>query len=496
MRVSKTDQVVDPGSIARGTKKQALGGPDQGFNDLLAQLVEMDEWFPGLANPLDEEGLAQGEKDQDQPTLTDDQPDTMIVQGMMVGDGRAKDFSTVLGMKATTGQEDYIGDYIDKPKVGGVDLLGGPGKPMGDFDPIANTLIQNKMTSSDHLSASDQEASILLETPLGRPVQAVDQQESTGAMEGKLAGQEPAGQEPAGHKRTLETVMDGRPGQAKAWHGIPGNNQPKGIDESVEPLVPDLSTGLQTGDRQESSASPPGHTGLGDQVGQGARAENLGQPMAEDFGQPMAENLGQPMAEDFGQPMAEDLGQAMADDSLRQATDGEETSLQTHFMQESYEVTGTDSPQAQATAIDNLAEIGSMMAEKISSLKTGDSLELKVSLEPERLGKLEIRVRSSGGNLLGEIFVDSIAAREAMENGIRDLKDRLMEQNIQLEQISISLKQDSSGGKQMGQGLPGNKEWADNTRFAPGKQDIKVPNGSLIGSQYVRGMGNSLNLLI
>ena len=106
---------------------------------------------------------------------------------------------------------------------------------------------------------------------------------------------------------------------------------------------------------------------------------------------------------------------------------------------------------AKPVSIENLQDIAAQMAEKITMNRDGDHSSVKVQLRPKELGEIEIMVSMKGGRLSGEILVENITAREALESQLPSLKDRLKEQNVMLHDVNISLQQNDAGQGREGQ---------------------------------------------
>ncbi|HHY81552.1 MAG TPA: flagellar hook-length control protein FliK [Clostridiales bacterium] len=93
--------------------------------------------------------------------------------------------------------------------------------------------------------------------------------------------------------------------------------------------------------------------------------------------------------------------------------------------------------------IQNLQDIEMQLAERFAILKEGEHTVLNMKLKPELLGEMEVRLRMKNGVITGEILVETLSVREAMESQLQNLKDRLRNQNIILNEVNISLYQNS-----------------------------------------------------
>lgn len=311
---------------------------------------------------------------------------------------------------------------------------------------------------------------------------------------------------------------------------LPTAVQGKGLDlDLLEGMVEDLADGI---DETTKELAGPRLTPLLEET---AKGQEPGMDLAKETkdltqgqegqlevsvkdGQgPILEALGEKarpepkINEDYAQSSQQD--QSLGDRNIDQArpaikgknlgldNEKEDSSLQATYRQPTLVDQGLrmDSQvglRTQLTGVNNIPEIAAMIKESYSSLRNGDSFELIVSLEPEILGKLEISLKRIGDRLSGEILVDNQFAREAMEAGLKGLKGQLLDQDIQLDQLNVSLKQDGGPGQQLDQGPSDSKPFGPNIRFSNVKQDLQGMSPSQLDFSYQGPRGGSLNLLV
>ncbi|WP_318507789.1 flagellar hook-length control protein FliK [Bacillus sp. T3] len=73
---------------------------------------------------------------------------------------------------------------------------------------------------------------------------------------------------------------------------------------------------------------------------------------------------------------------------------------------------------------------------KVSHGISGSS-EAKFLLNPEHLGRLEIKITSQQGHIAAQIFTDTAAAKETLEGQISVLKQALQQQGLQVQKVEI-----------------------------------------------------------
>ena len=70
--------------------------------------------------------------------------------------------------------------------------------------------------------------------------------------------------------------------------------------------------------------------------------------------------------------------------------------------------------------------------------------EMKISLRPEGMGNVNLKVNVTGGNVNVEMITASDETRKALEKGLGDLKDNLSLQKLNVDQIKVESMQDTA----------------------------------------------------
>ena len=71
----------------------------------------------------------------------------------------------------------------------------------------------------------------------------------------------------------------------------------------------------------------------------------------------------------------------------------------------------------------------------------GNKTTFDIKLEPESLGKLSVRINSENGVFNASFFVDSQKAKQAIENDIHILRQSLLEQGVNVQEINVQVGQ-------------------------------------------------------
>ncbi len=102
-------------------------------------------------------------------------------------------------------------------------------------------------------------------------------------------------------------------------------------------------------------------------------------------------------------------------------------------------------PAKQETPVARLTNLTDDLTQVISSSAkltgTGETAQLKVSIFPEHLGHLEIRLSTVDGKMAAQILTSTPMAKEALELQVYQLRSSLVQQGIQVDRIEITTQQ-------------------------------------------------------
>ncbi|MGO1057796.1 flagellar hook-length control protein FliK [Planococcus sp. FY231025] len=98
----------------------------------------------------------------------------------------------------------------------------------------------------------------------------------------------------------------------------------------------------------------------------------------------------------------------------------------------------TEAP-APTVRMTNLADdLSGIMKNTIKLTGSGENAQIKVSIFPEHLGHLEIRLSTVDGKMAAQIFTSNMAAKEALDLQVYQLRNSLVQQGITVDRIEIS----------------------------------------------------------
>lgn len=92
------------------------------------------------------------------------------------------------------------------------------------------------------------------------------------------------------------------------------------------------------------------------------------------------------------------------------------------------------------TKEENLARVQDTMVKLFETSKEGETSRMKISLQPESLGKVDIGLKMENGRLTATILVENKEVRELFTNKLGDLNQSLLKQNILLDKIQVEVK--------------------------------------------------------
>lgn len=123
-------------------------------------------------------------------------------------------------------------------------------------------------------------------------------------------------------------------------------------------------------------------------------------------------------------------------DSIHQET----PALQVDAAKASQTSTRTEAPMPPPPVrMTNLAEdLSGIMKSSLRIAGTGENAQIKVSIFPEHLGHLEIRLSTVDGKVAAQIFTSNLVAKEALDLQVHQLRNSMVQQGITVDRIEIN----------------------------------------------------------
>lgn len=114
------------------------------------------------------------------------------------------------------------------------------------------------------------------------------------------------------------------------------------------------------------------------------------------------------------------------------------------------ELPATSPPIVQLASLAD--DLGAILGSSVKLGGPGETTQLKVSIFPEHLGQLEIRLSTVDGKVAAQIFTSNPMAKEAIELQVYQLRNSLIQQGIQVDRIEIAAQQQSGQSLSQQQG--------------------------------------------
>lgn len=160
--------------------------------------------------------------------------------------------------------------------------------------------------------------------------------------------------------------------------------------------------------------------------------------------------------------------------------------------------TRTEAPAA-AVRMTNLAEdLSGLLRGSMRLSGTGENAQIKVSIFPEHLGHLDIRLTTVDGKVAAQIFTSSLIAKEAIEMQLNQLRNTMLQQGVNLDRIEITQQSaeqsfgqqtanpEQRSNQQQKQGTPGNRNGYQRIEeeVAAAISRSQAPDGSMMKVDY------------
>jgi len=93
---------------------------------------------------------------------------------------------------------------------------------------------------------------------------------------------------------------------------------------------------------------------------------------------------------------------------------------------------------APVVRMNNLTEeLGEVFKNSLRMSTSGESTQIKVNITPDHLGHLDIRLTETNGRIAAQIFTSSMAAKDAMDLHLSQLRSMLVQQGLTIEKLEV-----------------------------------------------------------
>jgi flagellar hook-length control protein FliK len=100
-------------------------------------------------------------------------------------------------------------------------------------------------------------------------------------------------------------------------------------------------------------------------------------------------------------------------------------------------------PTATVRMSNLIEEVGEVLRSTFRLNGTGEGTQIKVSIFPQHLGHLDIRITELNGKIAAQIFTSSLVAKEALDLQVNQLRNSLLQQGVTIDKIEITQQHSS-----------------------------------------------------
>ncbi|MCM3272105.1 flagellar hook-length control protein FliK [Paenibacillus elgii] len=173
-------------------------------------------------------------------------------------------------------------------------------------------------------------------------------------------------------------------------------------------------------------------------------------------------------------PLFEPLNAGMAD-----GTEGQPMPLQEYIKQQGNHAQ-IKAPVVQMQAATFSEDMTQFVVRSIFMGTSADGMtEAKISLYPQHLGHVEVKLTMHNGQLIAQFVADSLAGKEMLESQLSQLRTTLQSQGIQVEKLEVSQSQNYQSGmfqegrQQQQSGQSSKQQKAASGRIAAMEDELK-----------------------
>lgn len=124
-------------------------------------------------------------------------------------------------------------------------------------------------------------------------------------------------------------------------------------------------------------------------------------------------------------------------------------------------------------------EIISQITEQLKVEVKADTTELRLTLKPESLGEVSMRILTQNGVVTAQFFAENQRVKEIIESQLNDLKNSLQEKGIEVAEMAAFVGQDPSNRNSAGQADGGFDD------LALGRTGTRLPRFRLPGTEEI-----------
>lgn len=139
------------------------------------------------------------------------------------------------------------------------------------------------------------------------------------------------------------------------------------------------------------------------------------------------------------------------------------------------------------------SDVINQIVEQVKIRMSQDNTSLEMQLYPEHLGKIQISVVSKDGIMTARIVAENEAAKQAIEQGLTNLKDALQQQNLKVEAIEVMVSTAGFDQKKEEQESAAEKQTSKGSKKLDLSQLEDESEEDAVEVEKMRAMGSSVS---
>lgn len=150
------------------------------------------------------------------------------------------------------------------------------------------------------------------------------------------------------------------------------------------------------------------------------------------------------------EPKEEIEATSLKDNKVKETKNDEVDFMENHIQRfrlekgNTNEISQESIPQRNIDFDENIQRVNDTIIELMDIRADGENSSIKVKLNPEELGFVDVTLKMEEGKLVARILVENEQVRELFNNHMNQLNDKLVKQDINIEKVQIDLNLNSN----------------------------------------------------
>jgi hypothetical protein len=125
-----------------------------------------------------------------------------------------------------------------------------------------------------------------------------------------------------------------------------------------------------------------------------------------------------------------------------------------------------------------VSDMNSLLLSKMNITKMDGVSQAKLSLFPEQMGQLDVRISIQQGQVTAQFIVETAVAREMLESNLTGLRNILVQQGLQVDKLDVFLADESAGAFNQEQPKEGSQsqQQRHNRQVLDQSSNMHIPN--------------------